>query len=48
MTGKPAVLQFMGSQRVRHNLETEQKQKIQSILRLARTTVLNNFHFLAR
>ena len=25
-TGKPGVLQFMGSQRVGHNLETEQEQ----------------------
>ena len=27
MTGQPVVLQFMGSQRVGHNLVTEQKQQ---------------------
>ena len=26
-TGKPGVLQFMGSQRVRHDWATEQKQR---------------------
>ena len=27
-TGKPGVLQFMGSQRVRHDLETEEQQLV--------------------
>ena len=30
MAGKPGVLQAMGSQRVRHNLVTEQKKSIKS------------------
>ena len=29
--GRPSVLQSMGSQRVRHNLATEQQQKRESI-----------------
>ena len=35
MTGKPGVLQFMGSQRVRHDLATEQKLSLLTIKQLA-------------
>ena len=29
--GKPGVLQFMGSQRIRHGVETEQQQRIHPV-----------------
>ena len=32
-SGRPAVLQSMGSQRVRHDLAAEQQEKIQRVLR---------------
>ena len=39
-TGKPGVLQFMGSQRVKHDLVTEQRQLL---LHLVRILPLNLF-----
>ena len=32
-SGRPAVLESMGSQRVRHDLAAEQQEKIQRVLR---------------
>ena len=46
-TGKPGVLQFMGSQRIRHGLKTEQQQPCHPCSTISLTRLINHVYILS-